>query len=101
MEAYATLKDTIAALSSLGFIHFEVDGQHYMDSSREDAWGGPVAQLYLYKCGYGYYCVEVNAVEVSGFSAPVVWSGPRAAWDQSNPLDEFVKWLDKYVPGWR
>ena len=98
MERYASFEATAAALVSLGFIQFpdEADRQ-WFDSPKETETGSPVAQAYVYQCSKGYYCVDVD----DGYCAPIVWNGPRADWDKTNVLDEFVAWLDKYNAGWR
>ena len=103
MEAYATLKDTLAALQSIGFSKIdEVNGHVYMDSPKGTNMGA-VAQLHVCQLARSkYWVVDVTTAEiVNGFVAPVVWEGPKAQWDNSKPLDEFVEWLDEYAPGWR
>ena len=93
MESYASKQDTVAALEQLGFIRFD---DVWFDSPKETETGSPVAQCYIYQCRNGYWCVDVD-----GFDAPIVWHGPKADWDKTNELDEFVNWLDNYNPGWR
>ena len=97
MEAYATKEATAAALVSLGFTRFD---DVWFDSPKEDEFGGPVVQCYIYKCSNKYCCVDVSGT-VDRFEAPIVWNGPKADWDHANELDEFVAWLDRYNPGWR
>ena len=94
MEGYATKEDTIKFLKELGFI--EIDSSTY-NSPNSDSYGMHVAQVYIYKCVNGYYCVDVEG----GYKAPVVWSGPRADWDTSDPGQDFVNYLNKYFPTWR
>ncbi len=98
MEAYATKEATATALVSLGFIRFD---DVWFDSPKEDEFGGPMVQCRIYKCRAGHWCVDVDGYTPDGFSAPVVWNGPKADWDHANELDEFVAWLDQYNPGWR
>ena len=98
MEAYATKEATAAALVSLGFTRFD---DVWFDSPKEDEFGGPMVQCRIYKCRAGHWCVDVCGYAPDGFSAPVVWNGPKADWDHTNELDEFVAWLDQYNPGWR
>ena len=93
MESYATKEDTIAFLLSLGFI--KVCDTFY-DSPGVDVFG-PIVQVHVYVCGNGYCCVDVDG----GFKAPVVWSGPKADWDDSDPGQDFITHLDKYFPSWR
>lgn len=98
MESYATLAATAAALESLGFIRFD---DVFFDAPKETETGSPVVQCIAYRCSNGYWCVDVGGHITDGFSAPVVWNGPKADWDHANELDEFVAWLDQYNPGWR
>lgn len=98
MKHYATFAATTAALLSLGFIQHE-DAPHFFDSPKEDSYGMPVVQAYVYECSAGYHCVDLDGC--AEYSAPVVWNGPRAEWDTSNSLEDFVAWLDKYYSGWR
>ena len=93
MEQYATKEDTVAFLLSLGFT--EVDDAFY-DSPGRDIYGS-IVQVHVYLCGNGYYCVSADG----GFSAPVVWNGPRADWDTSDPGQDFVNYLNNYFPNWR
>jgi hypothetical protein len=93
MEQYATKKGTIAFLLSLGFT--EVCDTFY-DSPGCDAHGS-IVQVHIYLCTNGYYCVDVDG----GYKAPVVWSGPKADWDTSDPGQDFVNYLNKYFPNWR
>ena len=97
LEAYASFTDTVNALSSLGhkdrlrvdpagidtehgdfLLYFECGDKWYMTDGR------------VYRCGLGYYCVSIDDTI---WQAPVVWNGPRAAWDTSTNeslLREFV-----------
>ncbi len=93
MKEYATKEDTIAFLLSLGFTKVTED---FYDSPGVDEHGS-IVQVYIYVCGNGYYCVDADG----GFLAPVVWSGPKADWDDSDPGRDFITYLDKYFPNWR
>ena len=97
MEAWASKQDTIEALTSIGFeLYHERARNVFMDSPRKDEFGA-IVQLRIYKCQNGYYCVDAD----DSWMAPVVWKGDRADYDKSNPLEEFVAFLDKQFPGWR
>ena len=93
MEGHATKEDTIAFLLSLGFTKVTED---FYDSPGVDEHGS-IVQVYVYECSNGYYCVDADG----GFKAPVVWSGPKAVWDTSDPGQDFITHLDKYFPNWR
>ena len=93
MKECATKEDTIAFLLSLGFIKVTED---FYDSPGVDEHGS-IVQVYIYVCRNGYCCVDADG----GFLAPVVWSGPKADWDNQEPGKEFVAYLDKNYPGWR
>jgi hypothetical protein len=93
LKEYATKEDTIAFLLSLGFTKVTED---FYDSPGVDVYG-PIVQVYVYECSNGYYCVDADG----GFKAPVVWSGPKADWDTSDPGQDFITHLDKYFPNWR
>ena len=93
MEGHATKEDTIAFLLSLGFTKVT---EEFYDSPGVDVYG-PIVQVYVYECSNGYYCVDADG----GFKAPVVWSGPKADWDTSDPGQDFITHLDKYFPNWR
>lgn len=94
-EQYATKEATVAKLKELGFI--EVDGET-LDSPKNDQYGLPVVQAYVYQCGNGYWCVDVWG---DGWQAPIVWHGPKADWDTSDTTEEFIAWSDTNYPGWR
>ena len=99
MERYATKEATAAALVSLGFIRFN---DVCFDSPNETEIGGPVIQCYIYQCANKYWCVDIDvAGSNAGYGAPIVWDGPRADWDKSDPLHEFVKWINQANPAWR
>lgn len=93
MKVYATKEGTIAFLLSLGFTKVTED---FYDSPGVDEHGS-IVQVYIYPCSNGYYCVDADG----GFLAPVVWSGPKADWDTSDPGQDFITHLDKYFPNWR
>ena len=93
MKEYATKEDTIAFLLSLGFTEVTED---FYDSPGVDEHGS-IVQVHIYLCTNGYYCVDVDG----GYKAPVVWSGPKADWDTSDPGQDFVNYLNKYFPNWR
>lgn len=103
MEAWASKEATLSALTALGFIQVSLgeedrkDSEVFLDSPKDDGFG-PVVQVRAYRCRLGYWCV---AADFDGFQAPVVWNGPRADYDKSNPTDEFIAHLDTYYPGWR
>lgn len=98
MEGYASFEATAAALLSLGFIQFPDEADRcWFDSPKETEMGLPVVQAYVYQCCAGYWCVELDG----GYAAPIVWHGPRADWDKTNALDEFVSWLNEHHAGWR
>lgn len=97
MEAYASFTDTVNTLNSLGH-----EDRLRVDSSGIDAEYGDfvlhfkcgdkwrVTEGQVYQCGLGYYCVSIDETI---WQAPVVWNGPRAAWDTSTNeslLREFV-----------
>ena len=97
MENYASKKDSVDFLISLGFtlvdpeyMIFDSPGVHHDDL--------PVVQVFIYKCNHGYYCVDVN---YGGHRAPCIWKGPKAEWDKSDESADFIKWLDDNHPGWR
>ena len=97
MEAWASKKDTIEALISIGFDEAqEIRGCIYMDTLKQDEFGS-VLQCRIYECNNGYYCVDAD----DSWFAPVVWKGPRADYDNSNPLEDFIAFLDRNFPGWR
>ena len=93
MKVYATKQGTIAFLLSLGFTKVAED---FYDSPGVDEHGS-IVQVHIYLCGNGYYCVDADG----GFLAPVVWSGPKADWDNQDSGQEFVDHLNKNHPGWR
>ncbi len=93
MEQWASKEDTINTLLGLGFTRIE---NSVLDSGYASS-GTNRALITIYQCGLFYFCVAVNA---EGWQAPVVWNGPRATWDDSNPTYEFVAYLNKHYPGW-
>lgn len=97
MKSYATKEATESFLESLGFKSLETaTGVVFYDSPGEDVFG-PIVQAHIYECNNGYYCVAVDG----GYRAPVVWNGPKAEWDEKDPGEEFVTYLDLHFPGWR
>lgn len=98
MEQYATKEATVAALESLGFVRV-VPKELFFDSPKNDAYGMPVVQAYVYQCRNRYWCVALDGDY--DYKAPIVWDGPRAEWDKSDTTVDFVKWLDKHYSGWR
>ena len=99
MERYATKEATAAALVSLGFIRFD---DVWFDSPKSTEIGSPVVQCHIYQCANQYWCVDIDVAGANvGWSAPIIWDGPRADWDKSNELDEFVAWLDEANPAWK
>lgn len=96
-EAYASFTDTVNALKSLRRednlrVHSDGIDEEYGDFvlhfKRGDRWD--VTEGQVYQCGLGYYCVSIDETI---WRAPVVWNGPRAAWDDSTNeslLREFV-----------
>jgi hypothetical protein len=92
--SYATLAATQQALITLGFKALDA---MCFDSPESD-WAGPVVQASIYKCSADYYCVTLSGDDSWG--APVVWSGPKAAWDTSDTTDEFFDYLDYHYTGW-
>ena len=49
MEAYATKDATVAALEQLGFTRVIPD-KLFFDSPKNDAYGMPVVQAFVYQC---------------------------------------------------
>ena len=99
MERYATKEATAAALVSLGFIRFN---DVCFDSPNETETGSPVIQCHIYRCANQYWCVDIDVADSNaGWSAPIVWDGPRADWDKSDPLHEFVERITQANPAWR
>lgn len=99
MEHYASKEATLSALESLGFIQLPQNGNDrlFLDSPKSDEFG-PVVQASIYQCRNGYWCVSLDC---GSFMAPCIWNGPKADWDKSDTLTDFVGWLNKEHPGWR
>jgi hypothetical protein len=100
MEHYASKEKTLAALKALGFIALPEepeDHRVFLDSPKQDAYHLPVVQVSIYQCRNGYWCVDADG----GFKAPCIWDGPKADWDKSDTLSDFVAWLNANHPGWR
>lgn len=99
-EAYASFADTVNALNSLRHEdNLRVDssgidkeyGDFVLHFKLGDRWH--VTEGQVYQCGLGYYCVSVDETI---WQAPVIWNGPRAAWDDSTNeslLREFVAFV--------
>lgn len=102
MESYASQLDTFNALKGLGFTKVkDPEGPShriFMDSPKNLPSGLSVVQVRLYVCLNGYWCVDVNQGD---WCAPVIWNGPKADWDDTDPLDSFKKFLDEEYPGWQ
>jgi len=90
----ASLAASQAALRSLGFIQLSAT---CFDSPMSDEHDMPIVQADLYECSSGYWCVSLEG----DYCAPIVWNGPKAAWDKSDTLAEFIAWLDANNVGWR
>lgn len=101
MEHYASKEDTIKTLEGLGFIQLpkkEEDSIIFFDSPKNiKDFDMPVIQANIYQCRNGYWCVGLEG----GFKAPCIWNGPKADWDKSDTLTDFIEWLDKHHRGWR
>ena len=96
MEAYATKDATVAALEQLGFTRVVPD-ELFFDSPKNDEFGMPVVQAFVYQCPNKYWCVDLEGA----FRAPIVWSGPQASWDTTDTTQGFIDWLDQNNTGWR
>lgn len=97
-EAYASFPETAKALASLNLHKDGLQvGSAWLDEKYENFMlyykreGELVTtEGRVYQCGLGYYCV---AIDDTIWCAPVVWNGPRAAWDEStneSMLRDFV-----------
>lgn len=94
MESYASEEKTVQCLLDLGFIHVR---DNLFDSPKNDKYDLPVVQVAIYRCSGNYFCVDVDG----GFMAPIVWDGPKADWDNSNPTQEFEDFLNKEYGVWK
>lgn len=97
MESYATREATVKVLEALGFLVIE-DDPRFFDSPGKDNFSLPVVQASIYQCTNMYWCVDLDG---GAWGAPIVWEGPRANWDVSNPRDDFVDFLNRNYPGWK
>lgn len=99
-EAYASFTDTVNALNSLrrednlwvdpSGIDTEY-GDFVLHAKIGDRWFETEGQVY--QCGLGYYRVSAD---YAIWQAPVVWNGPRTAWDDGTNeslLREFVAFV--------
>ncbi len=94
LETYAPRVDTIAVLESIGFKEINDQPGHMLSPT------GLKASVYLSLAGYWCAMFSDDDWEDS-WGAPVLWKGPTAQWDNSNPTEEVVNHLNKYHPGWR
>lgn len=102
MEQYASKEDTIKALLEIGLVQVESKPDYYLSPT---SFLNPASQMYtpvvmcrVYQCHEKWYCVQVG---LNGWRAPVIWNGPKADSDKTNPIEEFVSYLNMYYPGWR
>lgn len=104
-ETYAGRECTIDALFEAGF---QIDQTAPKPFSMYDADVITVCHTLdknqiaaAYQCASGYYCVAIydrRDTSDLGWMAPIIWNGPRASWDLSNPLEDFTAYVEAYLP---
>ncbi len=103
MEHWSSEADTAKKLCELGFVELEgCPGQFRASHPIQNKVTGEMESgltVSIYHCNSGYHCVRI--LGHTGWMAPVVWNGPRAHWDKTDPGEEFVSYLDEHYPGWR
>mgnify|MGYP001247414206 FL=1 len=90
MEQQSDKKLTTKFLEELGFV--QVGETDFYDSPYRD-WAGRVVQVYVYCSMSGRHCVSVDG----GYRAPAADVDPD---DNLESNQQFVKYLNKYFPGW-